>query len=161
LGRWLILADDLTGAADAGIAFARRGWAAFVAWGDSPSGADVLALDADSRHRRRRRRGLSTRELLRTHQIPGARLFKKMDSTLRGQPAAEIAALLAALRQAGHRAMAVVAPPFLQPAAPRWVDACASRERRSRLPALGARPFLSRRRPGAVLASAGVSRAPS
>jgi uncharacterized protein YgbK (DUF1537 family) len=32
IGRWLILADDLTGAADAGVAFARRGWAADVAW---------------------------------------------------------------------------------------------------------------------------------
>jgi uncharacterized protein YgbK (DUF1537 family) len=51
-------------------------------------------------------------DLLRAHRAPGARLFKKMDSILRGQPAAEIGALLGALRQAGQPTMAVVAPAF-------------------------------------------------
>ena len=32
--RWLILADDLTGAADCAIAFARQGIASAVGWGD-------------------------------------------------------------------------------------------------------------------------------
>ena len=32
--RWLILADDLTGAADCAIAFGRRGYAAAVTWGE-------------------------------------------------------------------------------------------------------------------------------
>ena len=31
--RWLIVADDLTGAADCAIGFARRGLAAAVGWG--------------------------------------------------------------------------------------------------------------------------------
>ena len=52
-GRWLILADDLTGAADCAIAFKRRGLAAAVTW-DIASTADakfqsVLSYDADSR----------------------------------------------------------------------------------------------------------------
>ncbi|EHL95733.1 hypothetical protein HMPREF9946_05094, partial [Acetobacteraceae bacterium AT-5844] len=54
--RWLILADDLTGAADCAIAFARRGLEASVGWHGAeeasqrlaPAGA-VLAVDADSR----------------------------------------------------------------------------------------------------------------
>jgi uncharacterized protein YgbK (DUF1537 family) len=36
-GRWLILADDLTGAADCAIAFGRRGLAAAVTWGEIAS----------------------------------------------------------------------------------------------------------------------------
>ncbi|MFC7555203.1 four-carbon acid sugar kinase family protein [Pseudoroseomonas wenyumeiae] len=32
--RWLILADDLTGAADCAVAFARRGHAAAVTWAE-------------------------------------------------------------------------------------------------------------------------------
>lgn len=39
--RWLILADDLTGAADCGIAFARRGRAAVVAWGAATIHSDA------------------------------------------------------------------------------------------------------------------------
>ena len=46
---WLIVADDLTGAADCAIAFARHGLTASVSWGgDAPSDA-VVAIDADSR----------------------------------------------------------------------------------------------------------------
>ena len=51
--RWLILADDLTGAADAAIAFARRGFRTEVTWGEHPAddfkSTDVLAYDCDSR----------------------------------------------------------------------------------------------------------------
>lgn len=111
-GRWLILADDLTGAADAGIAFARRGRSALVAWGGAPFDVDVLALDADSRHQPASVAGTLHVSLLNAHRRAGTRLFKKMDSTLRGQPAAEIAAVLDALRQREHRPMAVVAPAF-------------------------------------------------
>ena len=50
--RWLIVADDLTGAADCAIAFAKRGKAATVGWGDrGDAGAAgmVFSYDADSR----------------------------------------------------------------------------------------------------------------
>ena len=49
--RWLIVADDLTGAADSGVAFAQRGWVTEVFWGETPPGEDtaVWAFDADSR----------------------------------------------------------------------------------------------------------------
>jgi len=119
--RWLILADDLTGAADCGIAFARRGLAASVGWhsvgwhgAGAGSGAegDVLAVDADSRRLPPAEAGARHAALLRAHLRPGQGFIKKIDSTLRGQPAAELAATAAALRAAGHPALSIVAPAF-------------------------------------------------
>ncbi|TCZ63236.1 4-hydroxythreonine-4-phosphate dehydrogenase PdxA [Paracraurococcus sp. NE82] len=112
--RWLILADDLTGAADCGIAFARHGQAAVVGWGEAPAPADaaVLAIDADSRRLSPEAAAARHRALLAARLPPGTRLIKKIDSTLRGQPAAELRATLDALRARGAAAMALVAPAF-------------------------------------------------
>jgi uncharacterized protein YgbK (DUF1537 family) len=111
-GRWLILADDLTGAADCAIAFARRGLSASVVWGgDLPDDA-VLALDADSRRLGPIAAAACHRSLLHAHHREGAALFKKIDSTLRGQPAAELAATVHELRARGRGALAIVAPAF-------------------------------------------------
>jgi len=96
--RWLILADDLTGAADCAIAFAKQGMDSVVAWGQG-TGADASVLSA----------------VQNAHWRPGTRLYKKIDSTLRGQPAAELAVQLAALSAATGRRrapLAVVAPAF-------------------------------------------------
>lgn len=112
----MILADDLTGAADCGIAFARRGARSVVAWADHAASTDdrrcVLAYDVDSR-------GLSADHAAARHRAhidrllgPRTPLFKKIDSTLRGQPAAEIAACLAGLRARGGRGFGVLAPAF-------------------------------------------------
>lgn len=115
--RWLILADDLTGAADCAIAFGRRGQAAAVTWGEAAdvSGHQlpVLAYDAASR-------GLSAQAAVARHAdvlsrlltVPGRFLFKKIDSTLRGQPAAEIVAALAHLKSQSGPAFGVFAPAF-------------------------------------------------
>lgn len=50
--RWLVLADDLTGAADCAIALGRRGLAAVVIWGDIRSARSrqepILAYDTAS-----------------------------------------------------------------------------------------------------------------
>jgi len=117
--RWLILADDLTGAADCAIAFARRGLPASVAWGRDPPDDAVLALDADSRRLPPGAAAARHRSLLQAHHRDGAALFKKIDSTLRGQPAAELAATVLDLRARGRGALAIVAPAF--PAAGRTV----------------------------------------
>jgi uncharacterized protein YgbK (DUF1537 family) len=113
--RWLILADDLTGAADCAIAFARRGLAASVGWhgveGASPA-STVLAVDADSRRLPPAEAAARHVALLRARHQGGTGLIKKIDSTLRGQPAAELAATCRALRQAGRPALAIVAPAF-------------------------------------------------
>ncbi|RKK03781.1 four-carbon acid sugar kinase family protein [Pseudoroseomonas wenyumeiae] len=112
--RWLILADDLTGAADCAVAFARRGHAAAVTWAENGGEADeaVLAIDADSRRLIARDAADRHAALLRPRLRPGLALYKKIDSTLRGQPAAELAATLTTLEECRPPALAVVAPAF-------------------------------------------------
>jgi uncharacterized protein YgbK (DUF1537 family) len=114
--RWLIIADDLTGAADSAIAFARRRLAARVSWGeprpDDRADALALAFDADTRQ-------LSVAAATRRHQDilrgllePRMHVFKKIDSTLRGHPAEELGALLDVLAARVPRLLAVFAPAF-------------------------------------------------
>lgn len=114
--RWLILADDLTGAADCAIAFGRRGQAAAVTWGEVSDASDhqlpVMAYDAASR-------GMSAADAAQRHADilarlcePGRTLFKKIDSTLRGQPAAETKAALDYLKANVGAGFGVFAPAF-------------------------------------------------
>jgi D-threonate/D-erythronate kinase len=111
--RWLILADDLTGAADCAIAFAKRGLDAEVFWGEGASGnAAVLSVDADSRRFPAEEAAARQLKAQAAHWRPGMRLYKKIDSTIRGQPAAELAAQLKALAARGRAPLAVVAPAF-------------------------------------------------
>lgn len=109
--RWLILADDLSGAADSGVAFARRGLETVVTWGEGADpGVDVHAHDMDSRRLSAADAAARQRETLNRFHAPGRALFKKIDSTLRGQPAAEIAAACTALRERGSAGWGVLAP---------------------------------------------------
>jgi D-threonate/D-erythronate kinase len=112
---WLILADDLTGAADCAIAFAGRGRGAVVTWGDATKAphqdAVVWAHDAASRGLSAEAAAARHLDLLANFSTSGRGLFKKIDSTLRGQPAAEIAATLAHLKSTSPRAC-VLAPAF-------------------------------------------------
>src|SRR3981189_1850612 len=99
--RWLILADDLTGAADCAIAFGRRGHEAVATWGDatmaSHNQADVWAHNTASRSLSAEAAVARHPDVVASFPMSGRALFKKIDSTLRGQPAAEIAATLARL----------------------------------------------------------------
>lgn len=112
---WLILADDLTGAADCAITFAKHGMESVVAWGDGVERtAAVLSVDVDSR---RFPAAAAVERQLAAQAVrwrPGLHYYKKIDSTLRGQPVAELAAQLAALpmRKGGRARLAVVAPAF-------------------------------------------------
>ena len=92
-----IVADDLTGACDAGTLFAGKSPVPVAVWPDPPVAAPVSVVDTESRDleaaeaTRRVRRAIG----------PGARAgasvwFKKIDSTLRGHAGAELAALLRA-----------------------------------------------------------------
>ena len=113
---WLILADDLTGAADCAIAFGRRGHAAMVTWGDIADARDrrlpVLAYDAASRGLAAKAAAGRHADVLARLSEPRRLLFKKIDSTLRGQPAAEIAAVLAHVKSRSGSAFGVFAPAF-------------------------------------------------
>ncbi|UFH48640.1 four-carbon acid sugar kinase family protein [Pseudomonas sp. KNUC1026] len=105
--RLLILADDLTGAADCAVGFSARARCAVAlqAGEPLPAGADVVALDLDSRRMAPEAAALEHRRVL---ALPGREryaLYKKIDSTLRGNYAAEIAAL-------SSRGLALVAPAY-------------------------------------------------
>ena len=112
---WFVLADDLTGAADCAIAFAQNGMVSDVLFeGDAAavSDAPVLAVDAASRPLPAAEAAQRHAALLTRHFCKGMRLYKKLDSLLRGQPAAETAAAIRALRGMGGPVFAVLAPAF-------------------------------------------------
>jgi D-threonate/D-erythronate kinase len=112
--RVIIIADDLTGAADTGATFAAHGAETLVVWtkGELPE-ADVLVLSTESRH-------LDPEMAVRSVSTVAARLrsdtrasdrrwiYKKIDSTLRGHPGPELAALMQGLGREG----VLVAPAF-------------------------------------------------
>jgi len=112
--RWLIVADDLTGAADCAVAFAKRGMPAIVSWagGTIAEEVPVLAVDADSRRLSAAEAANRQRAVLNARYRQKQAVYKKIDSTLRGQPAAETAALIAALRATGRNMVAVISPAF-------------------------------------------------
>lgn len=104
----LIIADDLSGAADCAIAFAGAGQSTVVALDPShdTGGAKVVAIDTDTRRLLPAQAGEQTLKAWQTLRRPGQRLYKKIDSTLRGNWAAEVAALKL---EAG---LAIIAPAF-------------------------------------------------
>src|SRR4051794_21464813 len=97
---WVVIADDLTGACDSGAAFAARGWTVQV----NLSGhvgelkAQVWVITTESRTlsgpdaERAVEAGLSSL-LIPEH----SRIYKKIDSTLRGNPAEELHAVMRVL----------------------------------------------------------------
>jgi D-threonate/D-erythronate kinase len=107
----VIVADDLTGAADACATFVTCGWSGTVVFGvDADADADVVAVSTNTR-------GLpatlaidrvraTVRELTTAH--PSALLFKKIDSTLRGHVGREITAAM----DVSRASLAIVAPAF-------------------------------------------------
>ena len=112
---WFVLADDLTGAADCAIGFAKNGMVSDVLFeGEAAavSDAPVLAVDAASRPLPAAEAAQRHAAMLERHFRKGMRLYKKLDSLLRGQPAAEIAATIRTLRVMGGPAFVVLAPAF-------------------------------------------------
>jgi len=111
-----VIADDLTGAADCGIAFAVAGVTTFVAFaeGPVPARARVVAIDTDSRQLSRAGAEERARAAGRRAVDEGWRtIYRKIDSTLRGHVGAELAATLAvAGRAEGQDRLLVVAPAF-------------------------------------------------
>lgn len=115
----LIIADDLSGAADCAIACLAAGLDSVVALdGDQPvPPAGAIAIDTDSRRLSGDAAAAVTARMLRRHAGPQTRLiYKKMDSTARGNFASEIAACLAVVRTefSAPEAVAIFAPAFPQ-----------------------------------------------
>lgn len=108
---FLIIADDLSGAADCAVGFANAGHAsAVLLHAEAAAGMDArdlpaLTVDTDSRRDAPRTAANKALRALRQHGA-GRRVIKKIDSTLRGNWATEVAALQPAL------GLALVAPAF-------------------------------------------------
>jgi uncharacterized protein YgbK (DUF1537 family) len=110
----IIVADDLTGAADtAGRAFA-AGLPATILLGMAPAPwpPGAVAFSSDSRGLSPARAAQQVRTLLASLQAPPAIWYKKIDSTLRGNIGAELDAMLVALAQPEQPPVAVVCPAF-------------------------------------------------
>jgi uncharacterized protein YgbK (DUF1537 family) len=107
-----ILADDLTGAADTGAAFAQAGLAtSIVLTGDTPRDLDVIIRSTASRDvdasTAAARNARGTRDLLALPEPDRPRwVYKKIDSALRGHPREEVLAVMAAMGEA----KALIAP---------------------------------------------------
>lgn len=101
-----VVADDLTGAADTAVQFATAGWPVRLALGrDQDPVRGVVALSTDARAAGERARSI-TADAVRALRDRGAqRLYLKVDSTLRGSVAAQVAGALDAW---GNGALAVV-----------------------------------------------------
>ena len=107
-----IVADDLTGAADAAGAYGETYSSAIVfgvdgSWPD----AEILAVDTESRHLPEIEAAELVASAVRRSVLMGRPVFKKIDSLLRGNVGAEVSAALAELAHA-ERGIAVVAPAF-------------------------------------------------
>jgi D-threonate/D-erythronate kinase len=101
-----ILADDLSGAADCAVGGATAGLTSIVLLDHSVTEpAQLIAVDADSRHRTPEESRLINVALWRSHSASGRLFYKKIDSTLRGHFAADVSALVGA-------GVAIVAPAF-------------------------------------------------
>lgn len=103
----LIIADDLSGAADCAAGFAQRVSTQIVFEGqDSQPRAAVVAIEVDSRRLTPQAAAHANRVAVQLPQYTSRALYKKIDSTLRGNVASEIAAVQA------NRGLAIVAPAF-------------------------------------------------
>jgi uncharacterized protein YgbK (DUF1537 family) len=113
--RLIIVADDLTGAMDVAGPLAARGmstWAVASVGGCTRAtlpAAEVVSINADSRHLSEERAAQRVRSVVRDLIDPDCEiLIKKIDSTLRGNVVVETLAML----EASGRSAAVVAPAF-------------------------------------------------
>ena len=119
--RVLVLADDLTGASDTVVQFARAGWPSLLSlsggWREEPT-EDAVALTLDTRRDPHAER-LTARAAA---DLATGALYLKIDSTVRGRVAEQVRGALAGVRRRRPASYAVVCPPIPRSAAP-WSTA--------------------------------------
>lgn len=111
--RLVVVADDLTGAADCVVPMVASGTASIVLdhEGDWPCD-DIVAVDTDSRHCPPATAAARAAVVADRATRSGAVIYKKIDSTLRGNIVAELRAMVDALARGGPRALVVLAAAF-------------------------------------------------
>jgi len=104
-----LLADDLTGALDSAAAFASPAEPVAVCWRGEVPLSGAIALDSRSREVAAEQASASVAAVARSLWAAGGSLaFKKIDSLLRGQEAAELSAILGLLKPT----YCIIAPSF-------------------------------------------------
>lgn len=119
--RWAIIADDLTGAADAAAAYGPTHTSSVIfdlqgVWPD----ADILSINTESRYLPEADAAAAVTAAVGHALEQHRRIFKKIDSLLRGNVGVEVAATLAGITQGSNKGLAIVAPAF--PATGRTTD---------------------------------------
>ncbi len=117
-----VLADDLTGSTDTVVQFRQAGWPAYLLLGGDPV-PEVIGRDGPVAASR----SLDTRALADEHAVsrtanavdellgdPGARLYLKIDSTMRGSVAAQITGALHSWSRKHSDPVAVICPAYPQ-----------------------------------------------
>lgn len=100
--KMIVIADDFTGANDTGVQLAKKGarTEVMLTSQQKPSRrADVLVINTDSRALSAEQAAVAVKQALSPWVRPGQNsvlIYKKIDSTFRGNPGAEIAAAMAA-----------------------------------------------------------------
>ncbi|MCU1321496.1 MAG: four-carbon acid sugar kinase family protein [Acidobacteriaceae bacterium] len=126
--RLLVIADDLSGAADSAIACTRTGLSAMVTLRDTldEPQTEVLAIDCDTRDVEPQQAAECVARILSRHvSTPDLLVFKKIDSTFRGNIGAELAELLRTRRNANlsERPIVIVLAPAFPAGGRTTVDA--------------------------------------
>lgn len=111
--RWAIIADDLTGAADAAAAYGPTHGSSVILdvdcdWPD----AEILSINTESRYLPVEEAFSAVTSAVGRALEQRRRVFKKIDSLLRGNVGVEVAASLARLSQGRDKGLAIVAPAF-------------------------------------------------
>ena len=111
--RWAIIADDLTGAADAAAAYGPSNTSSVILDVDGTwPEAEILSINTESRYLAAEEAALAVTSAVRRALGQDRRVFKKIDSLLRGNVGAEVAATLAGIAQGHGKGLAIVAPAF-------------------------------------------------
>jgi D-threonate/D-erythronate kinase len=115
----LVLADDLTGAGDTVVSFARSGWTSLLSlsggWATAPE-QEAVAVTLDTR-RDPRAAEITARAVA---DLGGDHVYLKIDSTVRGRVAEQVAGALRGRRKRHRGAFAVLCPAY--PAMGRTVE---------------------------------------
>jgi uncharacterized protein YgbK (DUF1537 family) len=115
-----VIADDLTGAGDASVQFAKRGWRTLLALDSmsldplvDSSGPSVIAVTTDCRALTNNAAETRTKNALIALIAAGAeRVFVKIDSTMRGSVPGQVAGAIAAWQTRHADARAIVCPAY-------------------------------------------------
>lgn len=111
--RWAIIADDLTGAADAAAAYGPTHSSSVILdvdadWPDT----EILSINTESRYLPAPEAASAVSSAVGRALGQNRAVFKKIDSLLRGNVGVEVAAALAAFTQGRGGALALIAPAF-------------------------------------------------